>query len=184
MKKNILISVLVVIIIILSVIVWKNQSHTTENVVGNFQNTQEVKTADPDMSAPDGGSVTNYDYFLIPEFKLRFTKIPGLTLNYTVNGKSVNFSSKEIQEVAKNDPGVAYCVSDFPHIQISTTPISQTEYKGYRQKSLGGGQYMNIYAPQSVCYTEKTTQADKDLVMHQLNDLFNQFIDSAQLYSY
>lgn len=159
-----------------------------QQAVQNSQQQEKQVTQTPvegDMSAPDGGSIKFYpnEYVLIPELEIGFRKVPGLTIQYTVEHQNaVKFTSEELRIAAQKSPALAYCATDgFSSVVLSTIPRDQAEFQGYAQKKLADGRYVNIYGPGAVCYTDSATQKEKDLANNQAS-LFNQFINSVQSY--
>ena len=141
--------------------------------IGGFLFLQNKKENNPNNSA-----------FIVPELHIKFMNVQGLTLNYTTDqNNNISFYSDEIKKASVNDSEILDCnVNAFSKLSISTISIDKTEYKGYTQKTLNDGRYLNISSLQAPCYTNKALKGDVDLITNQENVLFNKFVNSAQSY--
>ncbi len=189
MRKNgIIVALIVCVLGLAGYAALQNQE------IGQLKNSVNLKSQvavtaplsnDDSMNFADGGPISHYpdEYVLIPELRIGFSKIQGLTMNYQIkNGGAVAFSSEELTAAAQKSPALAYCATDgFSSVRVSNIPRDQAEFQGYAQKKLADGRYLNTYGPGAVCYTDAATQKDKDFANSQFT-LFYQFINSGQSY--
>ena len=121
-------------------------------------------------------------YLNVPELKIRFKNVNGLSLNYLIETDKLIFTSSEIKSAALVDSGISYCVANtFPALTISSFPKSQGEFQGYNQIKLNDGRYLNEYGQQAVCYDPASKPTDIQLINSQ-SALFTQFLNSVQSY--
>jgi hypothetical protein len=177
MAKNITIAVLGAVAIGLLVYICVMQKSDFK-VVPPTEEVQHVQVST--VSKTEVESTT----FDVPELKLRFTKVPGITLHYALfnDNKSVHFYSEELVKGAMTDPMLAECaVGAFSPLTSSVVPRSQTDYQGYAQYDLGGGKYLNSQGQQAPCYGAAPSKVSLDLLDSQYN-LYSQFIKSVRSY--
>ncbi len=147
---------------------WKHAHLSPADTASRFQ-------------APLVTEKANDSSFFIPELRVRFKEIGGLTLNYSVKDDgSVAFSSGELATAAENDSGLAGCATTvFPAVSIELTP---TGTLGTDETKLADGRYLLETMPVGTCSASKATAADKALATSQATVLFPKFFATAEAY--
>lgn len=187
-NKGLVIALLIAVFGLIGFVIWQNLQIEQSLKVAN-QNSQvsavpkSVTSEQEDMSAPDGGSIVFYpdEYVLIPELKIGFRKVSGLTVSYSMTKDRIVFAVKELQNLINSDPNLAYCggTQFLPHVSMS---LAKGDTIGGHQISLGDGRYLDVYGHQSICYDMQKTSAASAQELANISELFSSFLKGAQSY--
>lgn len=120
------------------------------------------------------------DYFYVPEWKIRFTKVDGLDVTYSIKDGYLHFSLTKINSLAQTDKDIKDCADQGAYL-ITTISKDQTDYQGYYQVKLADGRYLNTYGPQAVCYNPRAKAENIEILKEQSN-LLPKFVNSVQSY--
>lgn len=187
-NKGLVIALLIAVFGFIGFVVWQNYQTARLPQITNQSSqvsaTPQVATStQEDMSAPDGGSIANYpdEYLLIPELKIGFRKVSGLTVSYSMMKDRIVFFVKELQDLVNSDSNLKYCggTQYLPHVSLS---LAKAETIGGYQIPLGDGRYLDVYGNQDVCYDMQKTSAASAQELANIGEMFSSFLKGGQSY--
>lgn len=189
-NKGLVIALLIAVFGLIGFVIWQNYQIEQSSKVAN-QNSQvtpvsQTKPSQEDMSAPDSGFIddSSDEYFIIPELRIRFKKITGITPRYVYNetNQSVSFSTNEFNSFVLDNQKYLHCVTYFyPSVNVDLTPSKWRDISGFEARKLADGRYLMIHWSPVGCVALEETKSDQDFIENQAR-LFEQFFDTVHSY--
>jgi hypothetical protein len=184
-NKGLVIALLIAVFGLIGFVVWQNYQIEQSSKVAN-QNSQvspvpqDATPAQEDISAPNGGFINDSpdEYFLIPELRIGFKKVPELDLTYAIIEDELIFTSNVLKKAAQNDPTIISCVT----LQSLSISSVKEEVFGGGQIALADGRYINYVRPHEPCYYLGIASAKGIQLVEGQFTLFSKFLDSVQSY--
>lgn len=189
-NKGLVTALLIAVFGFIGFVIWQNYQIEQSSKVAN-QNSQvspvsQATLSQEDMSAQNGGFIddSSDEYFLIPELRIRFKKITGITPRYVYNetNQSVSFSTNEFNSFVLDNQKYLHCVTYFyPSVNVDLTPSKWRDISGFEAQKLADGRYLMIHWSPIGCAAKEETKSDQDFIENQVR-LFEQFFDTVQSY--